>query len=147
MTFRMTINNLLNDIGKEIHPNENIVYDLNVSFGELIDPNSEVINIKIDGDVVDVDNLSTLQRVRTRWLLFAAFHEYSIAPLAFIDLDLMDDKTVTLINPIVQRMSNRIQVFIDSSSPHYSHLAKIHYGVVVNVSYSNQILSNKFCIP
>ncbi|KAG4074947.1 hypothetical protein HA402_009372 [Bradysia odoriphaga] len=134
------INVILNTIGKEIHPNDDIVYELSVDFDALINNNSPTFKIKINGDAVGFKALSKADRLRTSWLLFAALNEYSKAPFAFIDLEQMDNEDATLIYPIIRRMSERCQLFVDASSTRYSHLANVHYGLNPNngMSEDNQ---------
>ncbi|XP_037043919.1 uncharacterized protein LOC119079925 [Bradysia coprophila] len=131
----MLINTILNDIGKEIHPNDDIVYELSFDFDLVNNHNSATFKIKIDGDSIAFKALSKADRLRTSWLLFAALNEYSKAPLAFIDLEQMDDEAATLIYPIIRRMSEKCQLFIDVSSARYCPLANVLYGF--NPNYTN----------
>ncbi|XP_037051849.1 uncharacterized protein LOC119085541 [Bradysia coprophila] len=135
--FSILINTILNDIGREIHPNDNIVYEINFDFDAMLNNNSATFKIKIDGDVIGFKALSKADRLRTSWLLFAALNEYSKAPFAFIDLEQMDDEGAKLIYPIIRRMSEKCQLFIDVSSTRDSTLANVHYGLNPNDGYSD----------
>lgn len=140
--FLMRFNMALNEINREIHPNSDTVYEFSHNLDDILNNKPTTFTITNNGEALGFEDLSKAHKMSIGWLVFAALNDLSQASFAFICLEEMDGASVNSIDPIIQRMARRIQLFIDSSSTLYSHMAKVQYGVSVIVSLFHNIVRN-----
>lgn len=89
----------------------------------------EMIFLQVNGQEFRLDFFDRHYLAVMQWLVFAAFHLHSSAPFVFIDLTDVKKEVIKHIFGIIDYISERSQLFINSSHVHHLHFANLHWAV------------------